>query len=74
MTKPSQQTTIGDPTLFQTKNSNFTPIYIPEQNTDTIQAIQKTLQDLQSQKEAIDTTIAVLQHRLNFLLNSKTPK
>ena len=74
LTKTSQQTTKRDSTLFQTENSYFTPIYIPEQEIDTIQAIQKTLQDLQSQKEAIDTTISVLQHRLNFLLNSKTSK
>ena len=63
-----------DSTVFQTGYSYFTPIYIPEQNTETIQAIQKTLQDLQSQKEAIDTTIAVLEHFLNCLLGSKTPK
>ena len=73
-TKTSQHTTKGDSTLFQTDNSYFTPIYIPEQETDTIQAIEKTLQDLQSQKEAIDTMIAVLQHCLNFLLSSRKSK
>ena len=66
--------TQGDSTLSQTGHSYFTPICIPEQNTETTQAIQKTLQDLQLQKEAIDTTIAVLEDRLKFLLNSKTPK
>ena len=73
-TNKGQHKTIGDSTLFQTDNSYFTPIYIPEQETDTIQAIENTLQDLQSQKEAIDTTIAVLQHRLNFLLSSRQSK
>ena len=73
-TKKSQHKTIRDSTLFETDNSYFISIYIPEQETDTSQAIEKTLQDLQSQKEAIDTTIAVLQHRLNFLLNSRRAK
>ena len=43
---------------------------------NTIQAIQQTLVDLQDQREAIDITIDVLQHRLQFLLEntkSNTP-
>ena len=43
-------------------------------HSDTIQAIQQTLSDLEEQKKAIDITIGVLQRRLNFLLNQKTPK
>ena len=70
----SQQKTTGDSTLFQTGHSYFTPVDIPEENTETIQAIKRTLQDLLIQKEAIDTTIAVLEDRLKFLLNTKTPK
>ena len=71
-TNQSQQKT-GDSILSKTGYSYFTPIYIPEENTETTQAIKTTLQDLLKQKEALDTTIAVLQDRLNFLLNSKTP-
>ena len=33
-TRASQQITQRDSTLFQTGHSYFTPIYIPEQNTD----------------------------------------
>ena len=43
-------------------------------NSDTVQAIQQTLTDLEEQKKAINITIGVLQRRLNFLLNSKTQK
>ena len=52
--------------------SFHTPIPLSEENTNTIQAIQQTLLDLQNQKEAIDITIEVLQRRLHFLLSTKT--
>ena len=55
-----------DSTPFPTEYSYYTPISIPKQNTETIEAIQRTLQDLQSQKEVIDITIGLLQHRLNL--------
>ena len=51
-----------------------TPLELPAHSTETIQAIQQTLLDLQEQREAIDTTISVLQHRLDFLLKTKTPR
>ena len=35
----SQQKTTGDSNLFQTGHSYFTPINIPEKNTETTQAI-----------------------------------
>ena len=38
-TNPSQQKTTGYSTLFQTGHSYFTPINIPEKNTETTQAI-----------------------------------
>ena len=47
-----------------------TPIHLSNKRTETAQAIQETLTDLYSQREAIDTTIQVLQHRLEFLLNN----
>ena len=53
-----------------TSNLYHTPISLTENNTNTIKAIQDTLQDLQEQRQAIDITIDVLQHRLNFLLST----
>ena len=53
-------------------NSFYTPIFLSDDNTSTIQAIQQTLLDLQKQQEAIETTIKVLQNRLEFLQNSKS--
>ena len=46
-----------------------TPIPLSDNRTNTIQAIQDTLKDLKTQREAIDTTIQVLNQRLQFLLN-----
>ena len=46
-----------------------TPIPLSDNRTNTIQAIQDTLKDLKAQREAIDTTIQVLNQRLQFLLN-----
>ena len=82
ITKLAQSTTTTKPqskqgTFLQppetSENSFYTPIFLSDDKTRTIQAIQQTLLDLQEQKEAIDTTIKVLQSRLHFLQNSKTP-
>ena len=63
-----------DPYLDSPKTTFHTPLELPAHSTETIQAIQQTLLDLQEQREAIDTTISVLQHRLDFLLKTKTPR
>ena len=55
------------------ETSFYTPISLSDNNVKTIQAIEQTLQDLHSQKEAINTTIDVLERRLRFLLNSNNP-
>ena len=60
--------------LQSPENSLYTPISLPENNTDTILAIQQTLLGLQGQREAIGITINALQHCLNFLLKSKIPR
>ena len=69
--KPKQLTsTVTNKTNRNTAPSSnktfFTPLSLPEDTTNTIQAIQQTLLDLQGQHEAIDITIDVLQHRLHF--------
>ena len=73
--KPAKSTSTVLPrtykeTLPSSQNNYYTPISLAEDNTNTIKAIQDTLQDLQEQRQAIDITIDVLQHRLNFLLLS----
>ena len=49
----------------------YTPLSLPENTTDTAQAIQQTLLDLHHQQEAIDITIDVLQRCLQFFLSQK---
>ena len=76
----NQSTSTPIHTNISTRDSNLkTPEVVfnspsPDKYSDTIQAIQQTLSDLEEQKKAINITIGVLQRRLNFLLNSKTPK
>ena len=60
-----------DPYLNSPQTIFHTPQELPAHSTETIQAIQQTLLDLQEQKEAIDIPISVLQHRLDFLLKTK---
>ena len=63
-----------DPYLNSPQTTFHTPLELPVHSTETIQAIQQTLLDLQEQKETIGITISVLQHRLDFLLKTKTPR
>ena len=70
--KPQQLTwTVSNKTNWDTAPSSnktfFTPLSLPEDTTNTIQAIQQTLLDLQSQREAIEIIIEVLQHHLHYL-------
>ena len=51
-----------------------TPIPLQDERVKIIQALEQTLKDLQDQKQAIDITIDVLNHHLEFLLKSKSPK
>ena len=79
-TKKAQSTTTNQTPIFTREHSLkpphtpepsfYTPISLSDNNVKTIQAIEQTLQDLHIQKEAIDTTIDILQRRLRFLLNS----
>ena len=76
--KPKQLTsTVTTKTNRDTAPSSnktfFTPLSLPDNTTNTIQAIQQTLVDLQGQHEAIDITIDVLQHCLQFLLENTKP-
>ena len=57
-------------TLPLSPNSYYTPISLTEDNTNTVKAIQDTLQDLQEQRQAINITIDVLQYQLQFLLST----
>ena len=54
--------------------SFVTPIILKEDQTKTTNATQQTLKDLQDQQQAINITNDVLSQRLNFLLNTKSPR
>ena len=77
--KPSQSTSTAtrlqrDTAPSSMRTSYYTPLSLPEDSTNTIKAIQKTLLDLQGQREVLNITIDVLEHRLLFLqknLNTK---
>ena len=69
--KPNREPSLKIPDTPAT--SFYTPIPLSDNKTNTIKAIQQMLLDLQGQKEAIKITINILQCRLNFLLNLKTP-
>ena len=57
-----------------TTNRFYTPVSLSDNNINTIQALQQTLQDLEEQREAINITIDVLQHQLQFLLTNSDSK
>ena len=74
LTPTSSNTNQRDSSLKTPEVSFYTPLSLPDKSTETIQAIKQTLIDLQDQKKTIGITIDVLQRRLNFLVNAKTPK
>ena len=79
--KPSKSTSTTtrlqrDTAPSSTKTPYFTPLSLPQDSINTIEAIQQTLSDLQGQREALNITIDVLQKRLLYLqdkLNKKSP-
>ena len=65
----------GDTHIHPSDNFSFeTSIPLQDERVKTIQALEQTLKDLQDQKQAINITIDVLNHRLEFLLKYKSPK
>ena len=74
--KPKQSTSTDQHKILQdsapsTNKPFYTPLSLPDNTTETAQAIQQTLLDLHHQRGAIDITIDVLQRRLQSLLSQK---
>ena len=69
----SVQTSKRDNINLKTPETHIhTDLSLPQNKTKTIQSIQNTLADLHKQRDEIDITINVLQHRLKSLQVSKT--
>ena len=75
MTEVKLRDSQGDTHIHPSDNFSFeTSIPLQDERVKTIQALEQTLKDLQDQKQAINITIDVLNHRLEFLLKYKSPK
>ena len=68
----SIQTSKRDNTILKSPEPHFhTDLSTSQNKSETIHSIQNTLADLYKQKDEIDITIKVLEHRLNSLQVSK---